>query len=131
MIAEPPSDAGAVHETVAVVSPGTALTAVGAPGTSTGVATIAFDAALGPFEFFARVVTEYVVPFVSPGIVKLPVACPVETQAPPSSAYSTSVIAEPPSAPSVLTTSSAPARGATVVRVGASGIGPAKTRMLK
>ena len=33
MIGEPPSDAGAVHDTVASPSPATAVTLVGAPGT--------------------------------------------------------------------------------------------------
>lgn len=131
MIAEPPSDAGAVHDTVADASPATAVTPVGAPGRSPGVPDTEFDAALFPFAFTARTVTGYEVPGVSPLIVNVPVDWPVDVQFTPASReYSTSVIAEPPSAPRVATTSSARTPAAIDVTVGASGIGPAWTVML-
>ena len=53
-MADPPLDAGAVHDTVACPLPATADTPVGAPGTVAGVtATEAADAAPVPATFFA------------------------------------------------------------------------------
>ena len=67
MIALPPLDTGALHETVAWPSLGAALTPVGAPGTDAGVtAGEATDAALVPIEFVAVTVNVYAVPSVRP-----------------------------------------------------------------
>lgn len=54
VMAEPPSPAGPLHETVADPSPAVALTPVGAPGTVRGVAVIDPEAAPGPMVFTAR-----------------------------------------------------------------------------
>ena len=67
MIGEPPSDAGAVQDTVASPSPATAVTLVGAPGTVAGVTELlAEDAALVPALLVAVTVKVYAVPFVRP-----------------------------------------------------------------
>jgi hypothetical protein len=55
VIASPPVEAGAVHETVAVALPATALTLVGAPGTVAGVtAADAVEEAEVPLAFVAE-----------------------------------------------------------------------------
>ena len=67
MIGEPPSDAGAVQDTVASPSPATAVTLVGAPGTVAGITELlAEDAALVPALLVAVTVKVYAVPFVRP-----------------------------------------------------------------
>src|SRR4051794_27159815 len=65
-MAEPPSEPGVVHVTVAWVLPAVADTPVGTPGTVAGVT--AFDCAdslLAPATFTASTVNVYVVPLVS------------------------------------------------------------------
>jgi hypothetical protein len=67
VIAEPPSDAGAVKLTVACPLPATALTAVGAPASCTGVKLFdAVDAGPVPTLLVAATVHVYAVPFVKP-----------------------------------------------------------------
>jgi len=69
VIGLPPFD-GAVHETVACPSPGTALTPVGAPGTVGAAAGVtgdeATDAGPVPTLFVAVTVNVYAVPSVRP-----------------------------------------------------------------
>ena len=66
MIAEPPSDTGAVHDTITSRFPATADTPVGASGRNTfGVAVTILLADPGPTTFRARIVTEYVVPLIT------------------------------------------------------------------
>ncbi len=67
MIGEPPSNAGAVHETVALPLPAVADPMVGASGTVAGVTS--FDAAdweLKPTVLIAATANVYVTLFVSP-----------------------------------------------------------------
>ena len=67
MIGVPPSDTGAVHDTVACPSPGAAITPEGTSGTFAGVT--APDGADGtpvPAALFAVTVNVYAVPFVRP-----------------------------------------------------------------
>ncbi len=67
MIALPPSEAGALHTTVACPGAAEADTFVGVPGSVLGVA--AADSADGgpvPIAFFAETLNVYVVPFESP-----------------------------------------------------------------
>jgi hypothetical protein len=67
VIALPPFDAGAVHDTVAWPEPPVAVTFVGAPGAAPGVTGLdAAEAGLVPTEFVAFTVKVYAVPFVSP-----------------------------------------------------------------
>jgi hypothetical protein len=67
VIAEPPLDAGAVHDTLDVVSPALAATPVGAPGGPTGVTELdAVDAGPTPTLLVAVTVNVYAVPLVSP-----------------------------------------------------------------
>ena len=72
MIAEPPSLAGAVHETVAEALPAMAVPIVGASATIAGVTV--FDGAEfspGPVALTARTVKLYAVPLVSPVTTEL------------------------------------------------------------
>ena len=78
MIGEPPSDAGAVQDTVACPSPATAVTLVGAPGTDTAAASgvtplLAEDAALVPTLLVAVTVKVYADPLVRPVTVQVSV----------------------------------------------------------
>ena len=83
VIALPPSDDGAVHETVACVSPGTALTAVGAPGTAAGVtADEGDDAGPVPTVLVAVTMNVYAVPSARP-VTSAEVAPPVVAVKPP------------------------------------------------
>ena len=67
MIADPPVEAGAVHDTEDVVSPAVAATPVGAPGVVYGVtADDADDAGPVPTLLVAVTVKVYDVPLVSP-----------------------------------------------------------------
>jgi hypothetical protein len=58
VIALPPSDAGADHDSEAWAFPGVAVLRAGAPGTVRGVADRAFDAGPGPATFEATTVNE-------------------------------------------------------------------------
>lgn len=87
VMTEPPLTAGAVHATTAVVSPGVALTLVGASGTVIGVT--GFDAADGvppPTPLIAATVNVNVDPLVSPATVTLVSAAPAEAVIPPGDA---------------------------------------------
>ncbi len=67
MIVDPPSLAGAAHDTVAEESPATADTPVGAPGTATGVTDPeSRESAPSPTAFVAATAKVYGVPFDSP-----------------------------------------------------------------
>ena len=67
MIAEPPSDVGALHEITACVFPGVALTSVGAPGMVRGVTAVdARDDAELPAALSATTVKVYEVPLANP-----------------------------------------------------------------
>ena len=97
MIGEPPSLAGAVHDSAADAFPGTAVTPVGAPGTAAGV-----TAALGdeggevPAALVAVTVNVYAVPLTRPVTVAV-VAPVVEAVRPPGAAVTVyPVIGEPP-----------------------------------
>ena len=74
MRAEPPVEAGAVHDVEMVVAlaatPGVSVTAVGAPGAATAVADAEADAAPVPIPLVAVTVRVYVVPAVRPVIVQ-------------------------------------------------------------
>ena len=64
---DPPSLAGAVHDTPAWACPPVAVTAVGAPGTVRGVtAALAPDDAEAPAELAAVTVNVYAVPLLKP-----------------------------------------------------------------
>ena len=79
MIAEPPFDAGALHESETCELPGVAITDVGAPGIVRGViAREALDGADSPWTFIATTVKVYAVPLVSPVMVQ--VRAPVVVQ---------------------------------------------------
>ncbi len=69
MTAAPPSAVGAVHATVALLSPPDAVTPVGLPGTVAGVTLATWAAAPVPAAFAAVTLTLYVVPLVRPVIV--------------------------------------------------------------
>jgi hypothetical protein len=72
VIAEPPSLAGAVHDTTAWAFPGVAATAVGAPGTVLGVtAALSNDAGEVPTTLVAVTVNVYAVPLVRAVTVRL------------------------------------------------------------
>lgn len=80
MIADPPFDSGALHEIVAWVFPGSAVTEVGASGTVRGVVeSEALDALDSPRALIATTVNVYPVPFVNPVTVhdKAPVVVQV------------------------------------------------------
>lgn len=67
VIAEPPSDVGALHEITASVFPGVALTSVGAPGIVRGVIAVdARDDAELPAALSATTVKVYEVPLANP-----------------------------------------------------------------
>ena len=67
VIGEPFSDAGASQVTLAWVSPRTAVTFCGAPGTPAGVTGAeAVDGSLSPTALVATTVNVYAVPFVNP-----------------------------------------------------------------
>ena len=67
VIGLPPSEAGAVHETTACLSPGVADALVGAPGAVAGVTEVdGSERALVPMEFVAVTVKVYVVPLARP-----------------------------------------------------------------
>ena len=71
-MALPPSEAGAVQETVALALPAVAVPMVGAPGTVNGVTELeASEAALLPAAFAAVTVNVYAVPGVNPVTVAL------------------------------------------------------------
>ena len=70
MIAEPPVDGGAVHDTTAWVLPETPDTAVGAPGPVAGV-TAEETPELQPTLFVAFTVNVYAVPLVRPVTVQV------------------------------------------------------------
>ena len=86
MSADPPSLAGAVHETLACPFPGAATTPVGAPGTVLGVtAGLATEAADVPAALVAVTVNVYAVPLLRPGTIT-DVAPDVVAVAPPGDA---------------------------------------------
>lgn len=86
VIALPPLDGGAVHVTVACVSPGTALTAVGAPGAVAGVtAGEGKDAGPVPTVLAAVTVKVYAVPSTRPD-TSADVVPAVVAKAPPGDA---------------------------------------------
>jgi hypothetical protein len=97
VIAEPPSLAGAVHDTTASVSPGVAVTAVGAPGAALGItAAEAPDAGDVPAALVAVTVNVYAVPLTRP-VTVADVAPVVFAGATPGAAVTVyPVIAEPP-----------------------------------
>ena len=97
MIGEPPSLAGAVHDTTAREFPGVAVTAVGAPGTVLGVvAALASDSGEVPIALVAFTVNVYAVPLVRPVTVAV-IPMIVLKLAPPGDAVTVyPVIAEPP-----------------------------------
>ena len=67
MIAEPPVELGAVHDTAAEIFPAIAETPVGAPGLVAGVTALeAPEAAPSPTPLVATTVNVYGVPFVKP-----------------------------------------------------------------
>ena len=67
MIAEPPFDAGALHESAACEFPGVATTDVGAPGIVRGVIALeAVDESELPAALSATTVKVYAVPLASP-----------------------------------------------------------------
>ena len=85
MIALPPLVTGAKKLTLAVVLPGVAVTAVGAPGTVAGVTLFeAVEAAPEPAAFVATTVNVYAVPFVSPVIVCVVEVVPALLSTPPA-----------------------------------------------
>ena len=72
MIGAPPSEAGGVQPTVAMLSPGAAVTPVGAPGTTAGAGVIAADAVESdpvPTPLIAATLNVYVVPLLRPRTV--------------------------------------------------------------
>src|SRR5690349_24522040 len=97
VMGEPPSDTGAVHETVADPGAPLATTDVGAPATVRGVPETGTDAVPAPMAFRARTATVYSCPFVRPVIARGLASAPASSQAPPFSWYSSAVIGEPPS----------------------------------
>jgi hypothetical protein len=66
VMALPPSEAGAVHDSVTLALDAAAVIEVGAPGVVAGVAEDAADGMLVPVWLRAVTVIEYVVPFASP-----------------------------------------------------------------
>ena len=77
MIADPPSDDGALHVTVACPFPAVADTLVGVPGVVAGVtASEAAEALLVPVLLVAETVKVYAVPFVRP--VTVVVSAPLD-----------------------------------------------------
>ena len=83
MIGLPPSEAGAVQPRATERSPGTPVTAVGAPGTVGPLAGVnrgeGAESGPVPTALIAATVKVYAVPFVSPVTVKLVAAEPVKT----------------------------------------------------
>ena len=81
MIALPPFEAGAVHESATEASPAVPETAVGAPGAvCAAVGVIAADAvesAPVPTAFVAATLNVYAVPFVRPVTVRVVAVVPV------------------------------------------------------
>ena len=72
VIAEPPVDVGALHESIACVFPAVAITLVGAPGIVRGVIDAeAPDEIELPAALRATTVKVYAVPFVNPEKVQL------------------------------------------------------------
>ena len=72
MIADPPFEAGADHDTPTCPLPGTPDTPVGAPGTVAGVTGAdALDAGPVPTPLVAVTMNVYAVPFVNPLTVQL------------------------------------------------------------
>jgi len=70
VIADPPSEAGAVHDRVTVVLPGVPETPVGAPASDRGVtAREAPESVPVPAAFVARTLKVYEVPLVRPVMV--------------------------------------------------------------
>ena len=97
VITEPPSLAGAVHDTTAWAFPGVAATAVGTPGAVLGVvALLASDSGEVPIALVAVTVNVYVVPLARPVTVAV-VAPVVLTVAPSGDAVTVYlVIRDPP-----------------------------------
>ena len=71
MIGVPPLSAGAAKVTVAVSSPRTAATVVGAPGIDAGMIEFESDEVVLPAELVAVALNLYVSPFVRPVITQL------------------------------------------------------------
>ena len=87
MIADPPSDPGALQETVAWASPAVAATEVGAPGAVAGVtAAEADEAAEVPAELVAVTVKVWPVPLARPVIVHVVAGAAAVQVAPPGEA---------------------------------------------
>jgi hypothetical protein len=126
--AAPPSEAGAVHDTLTDPSPDTPATAVGAPGVVDGTTpTDACDTAPDPRRFSAVTLNAYDVPFTRPvtcTLVAAPTGCwaAVVHDPPPAATCTTyPVIAEPPVAGAVHDTSTTVFPDTPVTLVGASG----------
>jgi len=97
VIAEPPSDAGAVHDRAMLLSSTVVVRFVGAPGTLDGVTELLVpDEVLVPTAFDAVTVKVYVVPFVSPVMTTVVAPLVVATWPPTFEVTVYAVIAEPP-----------------------------------
>ena len=122
VIAEPPFEAGAVQDTVADALLATAETAVGAPGTVTGVTEAEGEEAVeGPTAFVARTLNVTEVPLVSPDMLAVN-TFPTVRDIPVEEVTVYPVIAEPPSdAGAVQETVADALSGTADTPVGASG----------
>lgn len=97
MIGEPPSLAGANHDTVSRPFPAVTTTAVGTPGVVRGTADTTTDDPPAPLAFTARTATRYVTPFARFDNVNDVAVDDRRTHvAPPSSEYSYRLIDAPP-----------------------------------
>jgi hypothetical protein len=96
VIAVPPFEVGAEKATVKALFPAVTEDKVGAGAEPEGVTEDDTDIAPLPTPFTARTTTEYVVPFVRPGIVNVFANVPVSAKLPLSTLYSYLEIAEPP-----------------------------------
>ena len=83
VIADPPLEAGALHDTTACPAPAATAGDVGAPGVVNGVTVCDADAALLPAAFSDVTVTVYVEPAVKPLIVHVVADAPAVHDWPP------------------------------------------------
>jgi hypothetical protein len=124
VIADPPSELGAVKAMFAVVLPGVAVPIVGAPGTVRGVTDADADAALVPIAFVAVTVQAYALPLVRPE-TEIGLAVPGAVTAADAPVWQEAVypvIAEPPfEVGAVKATDADPLPGVAVPMVGAAG----------
>ncbi len=123
MIAEPPLGPGVITRP-SDRSPGVMAANVGASGVPLAVTVDWLEGAPAPMAFTARSRTSYVVPPTRPemaiGLV-VDAGLWVIQVSPPSSEYSTLVMALPPSEPRVKVTDTAPVSSATAEMAGAAG----------